>query len=264
MGSATAVGAVPAHVGEGIAAGELVSTTPNTATGGILPLGLGGQTEGIAGHCAQSGDKQLAILPSNALNRISVVVVIIAEVAGIASHHIFPQPLGHLAVTDVIVVKGHLVGGTLIRLCIAALLAGRAHGEGAAADMNHPDSDIGQRINRYPVEVGDNDGEISLLAGSVVGDGNRSGAGLKSGHYQPLAFNLAGHDVTAAGDGVAAVTVEDIDRPVLILLHPDDRLGESEPARVLDVTHKAQTIERHRCCRQPAHTVGRAAQPCRR
>ena len=64
MGGGAAVVTVPRHVGEGVAASVLAALTEFTATGGVLPLGLGGQTECLTRQFVQLVDEHLAVDPA--------------------------------------------------------------------------------------------------------------------------------------------------------------------------------------------------------
>ena len=128
MGGGAAVVPIPRHIINVVAAGVLVALAAVAAAGGILPLGLGGQTEVLPCHLVQLADERLAVVPAHILHRALQVA---GEMAGVAAHHGLPQLLGDLGLPDAVARQRHLVGRFLIVEGIAALLGGGAHGERA-------------------------------------------------------------------------------------------------------------------------------------
>ena len=61
MATAASIVRIPCHIIQSIAATAAMSLTLDTATGGKLPLGLGGQTEAQPCNDIQLGNKVLAV-----------------------------------------------------------------------------------------------------------------------------------------------------------------------------------------------------------
>ena len=126
MGHRGTVAAVPGDIAHVVTAGIGVTASAATSTGGIFPLGLGGQTETASRHGTQAADEFLTVFPRHPLDGLVAVM----PAAGISAHHALPQALCHLGLADVIVGQDHLVGHILARGVVT-------HHECAATHVDH-------------------------------------------------------------------------------------------------------------------------------
>ena len=86
------IGIIPSHIVQAVATGiESVSAEP-AASGSILPLGLGGQTESLARILVESQDKVLTVVPTDIGHRQAVAF----EFRGVLTHDGFPLVLREL------------------------------------------------------------------------------------------------------------------------------------------------------------------------
>lgn len=134
MGGGAAVIAVPCYITEFVAARVFVTLAAVPAASGVLPFGLGGQAEVLAGQLVQLGDERLTVIPAYALHGSLQVA---GEASGVAAQHRLPQLLGDLGLTDAVAAESHQMGGFLVTVGIAALLGCGSHGERAALDRHH-------------------------------------------------------------------------------------------------------------------------------
>ena len=139
------VAIVLAHLAEIVAAAVTATFSILAATCGILPLGLGGQSELLAGNRIELLDELLTIIPADTLNRTKLGLVI----RRIGAHHSLPEFLRHFKdaygkTFNINLMHGLLVLQTKadrIHLCRGAHVEGASlyivHNEVLAADGEH-------------------------------------------------------------------------------------------------------------------------------
>ena len=138
MGCAATVSAVPSHIADGVAARIDVWHVTPCATGGILPLGLGGQAEVDVKVIAQACDELLSFVPRDVIDRQFHIACINT---GIIAHDGLPQLLGDLGHSQTVGGQQHAMSGSLVVGRKYRLFVGRAHVKRAAPHIFYPECD---------------------------------------------------------------------------------------------------------------------------
>ena len=142
MCAAVAVHTVPAMVVQLVAFAPGIGEVPLfrrtaflTTPCGILPFGLGWQTEAASGHLAEPHGELLRLVPRDALHG----QVVALELGRILAHHSFPHCLSNLIAANEIAVERDAVFGASQSIGELHALGGgiAAHGEAAAFHPHH-------------------------------------------------------------------------------------------------------------------------------
>lgn len=182
------IGAIPCHVVYLVAAAVAVAAALASATGCILPFGLGGQPVVLAGEGVELLDKRLDVVPRDIFDGVVAAELLLRRVA---PHHLLPERLGGLVAADVEAAHGHLMGGLGI-LGIPVVFGGSGtHDEGAALDIDHVGSQLLQR-------VGHRCRSLRLRTGLRLG-GGLGGSGCL-GAYDALRSGFGGQGCEHDGD----------------------------------------------------------------